>query len=279
MRNSATRMAPPRGARRCSGQPARSSLPSASVSTHNSSTPWNARHHADSQACERNSPASRASSSHASRRASNPRASRTISQRIPLLYHRFLGYTRASFMALERFFRLIIARRWLVIAFYALLLPPAIWLALKVDQDNSIYRLIVPSDPDSLATAAFEKVFGRGEYVVLLAEAPDPFAPEVIKKVDDLSRELSKLPRVDSNSLTDIYRRAHAGLDATPAGAEAFKKFATGTDLFRKQGLVGPDYLGIPLLLKVGTNEERREVIASIDKLLAPVEQNPAPLT
>jgi predicted RND superfamily exporter protein len=178
-------------------------------------------------------------------------------------------------MALERFFKLIIARRWLVIAFYALLLPPAVWFALKVDQDNSIYRLIVPSDPDSLATAAFEKVFGRGEYVVLLAEASDPFAPEVIKKVDDLSRDLSKLPRVQSNSLTDIYRRSHAGLDSP----EAFKKFATGTDLFKKQGLVGPDYLGIPLLLNVQTNEERRDVIAKIDELLAPVEQSPAPLT
>ena len=73
-----------------------------------------------------------------------------------------------------RFFAFVVAKRWLVLAFYALLLPPSAFYAMKVGQDNDIQRLIVPTDPDFVNTKAFQKVFGAGEYAVLLAEADDP---------------------------------------------------------------------------------------------------------
>ena len=82
--------------------------------------------------------------------------------------------------ALARFFAALIKRRWWVIACYALLLPPSAYYAAKVGQDNSIDRLIVATDPDYVATRAFEQVFGGGEFALLLVEAPDPLAPEVI---------------------------------------------------------------------------------------------------
>jgi predicted RND superfamily exporter protein len=181
--------------------------------------------------------------------------------------------------ALERVFQLIVARRWWVVAFYALLLGPSLWFAAKVKQDNSIDRLIVQSDPDSIAYKSFVKVFGHGEYVVLLAEAPDPFAPEVLAKVDALERRLQSLPKVDANSALSIFRRAKNGFTATPASAAAFREFVTGTDLFRRQGLVGPGFLGIPLILDVHGTDERHAVVVSIDRVLAEIEQHPAPLS
>jgi predicted RND superfamily exporter protein len=180
---------------------------------------------------------------------------------------------------LARFFRFIVARRWWVVAIYAALLGPSIWFALKVDQDNSIDRLIVETDPDSLASKAFEKVFGHGEYVVLLAEAPDPFAPAVLQKIDAIEAKLRAIPKVDANSVLDVFRRAKAGFHGTPEEAEAFRTFATGTDLFRKQSLVGPGFLGIPLLLDVHGTAERHDVVAALDAALAEYERDPAPLT
>src|SRR5690348_7711607 len=102
---------------------------------------------------------------------------------------------------LDRVFRALIAARWLVVAVYALLLAPAIWFALRVDQDNSIDRLIVPSDPDSVAAREFEQVFGAGEYVLLLAEAPDPFAPAVLQRVEEIERAVSTVPKVEAQTI------------------------------------------------------------------------------
>src|SRR5258706_13003786 len=120
---------------------------------------------------------------------------------------------------LERVFRFVVARRWWVVAFWALVTGPAAYFATRVDQDNSIDRLIVPNDPESVAGGQFEKVFGTGEYVILLCEAPDPYAPDVLKKVDELERKLQEVPRVESNSALSIFRRVHAGFDATPEHA------------------------------------------------------------
>src|SRR6185312_14914833 len=115
-----------------------------------------------------------------------------------------------------------IARRWWVIGFWAVVLVPAIYFATRVQQDNSIDRLIVQSDPDAVNARAFEKVFGSGEYVVLLAEADDPYSPAVLKTVDDLEKKLSTLPRVSANSALTIFRRARAGFTATPEQAAEF---------------------------------------------------------
>jgi uncharacterized protein len=175
-------------------------------------------------------------------------------------------------------FRRIIAARWWIIVFWALLLGPSIFYALKVGQDNSLDRLIVQTDPDYIASKEFEAVFGRGEYVVLLADVHDPFDPKVLGRIDQLERALAALPRVKANSLVSIYRRARAGFSATPEEAAALKRFATGSRLFRKQGLFGERFLAIPLVLTVKTGEERAEALGAIDRVLAGTEKNPAPL-
>src|SRR6185369_165689 len=97
---------------------------------------------------------------------------------------------------LGRFFAALIGRRWWVLVVYAVLLPPSAWLASKVDQDNSIDRLIVATDPDYVATRDFEQVFGEGEFALLLAEADDPLAPAVVTRVDEIERAIDGIPNV-----------------------------------------------------------------------------------
>ncbi|MFN2427661.1 MAG: RND family transporter [Candidatus Binatia bacterium] len=180
---------------------------------------------------------------------------------------------------LHRLFAAIVANSRLVIAIYAILLVPSVWYAIRVGQDNSIDRLIVASDPDAIATREFQKVFGSGEYAFLLAEADDPLSCEVVKRVDEVERALAGIPGTSANSALSIFRRAKAGFDATPEQCDAFRKFVSGTDLLRKQGLVGPDFLAIGVILNVKNTAERAATLAAIDKAIAPVVADPAPLT
>jgi predicted RND superfamily exporter protein len=180
---------------------------------------------------------------------------------------------------LASFFRFIVARRWWVVCFYALLIPPSVWFALKVGQDNSPDRLIVQTDPDYANHKAFEKVFGSGEYVLLLAEMPDPFTPEALRCLDQVERALQSLPGIEVSSTLSIFRRAKGGFEASPAQAEAFRQFATGTTLFREQGLVGDGFLSIPIVLNAGSPQELKAKLKSVDRAIAELEANPAPLT
>lgn len=179
---------------------------------------------------------------------------------------------------LHRLFDAIVRRSRLVIAIYAILLVPSVWYATRVGQDNSIDRLIVADDPDAIATREFEKVFGAGEYAVLLAEADDPLAPGVIAKVDAIERAIAGVPNISANSALSIYRRAKAGFEPTPESIEAFRKFVSGTDLLRKQGLVGDRFLAIGVVLTVSGTAERAETLVAIDKAIAPMLADPAPL-
>jgi len=65
----------------------------------------------------------------------------------------------------------------------------------------------------------------------------------------------------------------------TDAQAASFKTFATGTTLFRKQGLVGDGVLGIPMELAVEDREDLQRVLAAVDAAIGPFVLSPAPLS
>ena len=180
---------------------------------------------------------------------------------------------------LQALFRFVVARRWWFILLYALLFPLGLYQALHVESDNSIARLIVETDPDFRNTQAFQRLFPEGEQVILLAEAPDPFAPEVTAKVREMERRLGRIRRVEAFSALTVYGRARPAPEGAHAQAEDFRRFATGTELFHKQGLVGDDFLGIVLELKVQNARQRNETLSAIDRALAPFEAAPAPLS
>ncbi|MBM4267551.1 MAG: hypothetical protein FJ144_13205 [Deltaproteobacteria bacterium] len=180
--------------------------------------------------------------------------------------------------ALARFFTFVLTRRWWVLAAYAILLVPSAFLAARVGQDNSIDRLIVDTDPDYVATREFEKVFGAGEFALLLFEADDPLASGVIERVDRVERRLAEIPNLTANSALSVYRRARAGFEPTAEGAAAFREFATGTDLFRKQGLVGDRYFAVGIVIEVEGSDDRIAKLAEIDAALAGVEADLGPV-
>jgi predicted RND superfamily exporter protein len=178
----------------------------------------------------------------------------------------------------SKVFSFVVKWRWLFIVLYALLLPPAGYFAARVSQDSSIERLIDADDEEFKKTREFQKVFGAGEFAVLAFEAPDPFDAAVLERVDKVERALAGLEGVGSNSAIGIFRRTKAGFSATPEQVAAFKTFVTTTDLFRRQGLIGDDYIALALVLQVENNAARRVLVGKIDAALAPIEADLGPI-
>ncbi|HVM94831.1 MAG TPA: MMPL family transporter, partial [Candidatus Acidoferrales bacterium] len=129
-------------------------------------------------------------------------------------------------------------------------------------------RLIVPSDPDYLATRAFQQVFGGGEFAVVMVEADDPFALPVVERFNRIELGLQQIPHVEAESALSIYRRAKAGFEPTAEQVAAFRAFATGTDLLRRQGLVLDHFLAIALVLNVEGPQAREETLQRIEAVL-----------
>ena len=180
---------------------------------------------------------------------------------------------RFGMVALDyRFARAVVRHPGIVLALFALLLAPAAVLALRVESDNSVDRLIVEDDADAKETRAFQALFPEGDYVVLLAEADDPYAPAVLSRVEEIERALTALgPSVRPLSAIAVWRGS--------GGSTDFKTFATGTDLLRRQGLVGDGVLGIPLEIRAGSAGELARTLDLVDVALRPFEERPAPLT
>src|SRR5262249_34916785 len=107
---------------------------------------------------------------------------------------------------------------------------------------------------------------------------PDPFAPAVLTRVAALEKRLGAIPRVHPFSALALFSRVRPGASAA-SSAEEFRRFATGTDLFRRQGLVGEDFLGLPLEIEARGSAGRDAVLAATDRALAPFENPAAPLT
>ncbi|HET8722630.1 MAG TPA: MMPL family transporter [Anaeromyxobacteraceae bacterium] len=170
---------------------------------------------------------------------------------------------------LERVFRRIVALRWPILAVYAVLVPLAVMLALRIPSEGAIDRLIVPTDPDYLATRAFQKVFPEGQVVMLLLEADDPWAPGVLSQVTALEERLGRIPGVHPVSGLDVFRRVRPGFTPDAASAAAYKEFATGTDILRRQGLVGDRFQTVVAGFG-GTAKERAGTLAAIEREIGP---------
>ncbi len=171
----------------------------------------------------------------------------------------------------ERLLARIVARRIPILVVYGLLLPVAIALALRIPSDATIDNLLVSSDPDLVATRAFEKIFPDQPIVVLLFEAADPWRPELLARLQKIEDALGKAgpPRLSVVSAMSVYRRAHPEYVPDAAGAEAFKRVASNTPLFRQQGLVGDRFQGLVVVLDVKGAAERDAALANIDAVLA----------
>ncbi|WP_242343842.1 efflux RND transporter permease subunit [Anaeromyxobacter terrae] len=170
---------------------------------------------------------------------------------------------------LLRAFSRIVALRAPILAAYALLLVAAVALAVGIRSDAGISGLIVPSDPDYVATRDFEAIFPERPIVILLLEADDPWRPEVLAETEALEAALRAIPGVSPYSALDVYRRAHPGFAPTREGAAAFRAFATGTSFFRRQGLVGDRFQGMAVALDASDPARRDALLAALDAAIA----------
>jgi predicted RND superfamily exporter protein len=170
------------------------------------------------------------------------------------------------------------ARLWIVGAF-VLLTAAGIYGALRLPTDSAIDRLIVPDDPVARATAEFERVFPEGDQALLMLEAPDPLSPDTLRATDHLERELSKIAHVEPHSLLTIFSHGTQTGEITDSQAQQLRKFAAGTKLFRRAGLLGDNYIGIALELRVNSPAERNTVLAAIDALVLPLDKAGKPFT
>ena len=164
------------------------------------------------------------------------------------------------------------ARLWIV-ALFVLLTAAGIYGALQIPTDSAIDRLIVPGDPISQATEEFEKVFPEGEQALLMLESPDPLSVASLRSAEQVERELAKIPHVEPHSLLTLFSRGNSLGDITESQAEQIRKFATGTRLFRRAGLLGDHYFGVAVELRVGTPEERNTALAAIDAIVLPLDK------
>jgi len=184
----------------------------------------------------------------------------------------------ASPKVVRLFLRILRARAWIAGAFL-IFTAAGIYGALRVPDDPAIERLVVAGDPVAVATAQFDRLFPEGEQALIMLEAPDPLSLAALRAADDLEQRLSKIPEVKAHSLLDLYRRGSTTVEITAAEAGAVRKFATGTTLFRRAGLLGDHYIGIALELSVNSPAERNRALAAIDALVLPLETSGGPFT
>jgi hypothetical protein len=184
----------------------------------------------------------------------------------------------ASPKVLQLFLRVIRLRGWIVAAF-VILTAAGIYGATRITNDPSIDRLVVSGDPIAKATEDFDRIYPEGDQAILMLEAADPLSPTALRSADQLDHQLAKIPGVEPHSLIDFYRRANSNGQISADEAGALRKFATGTTLFRRAGLLGDRYLGIALQLRVNSPAERDRALTAIDALALPLEKPGGPFT
>ncbi len=180
---------------------------------------------------------------------------------------------------LVRFFLRVLRMRGLIATAFLLLAAAGIYGAIRVPDDPAIEGLIVPGDPVARATVDFERLFPEGEQALLMLESADPLGLAALRAADLLEQKLAKVPQVEAHSLLDLYRHAGASSEISPAEAAHVRKFATGTPLFRRAGLLGEGYFGIALELRANSPAERNQTLAAIDKLALSLENTGGPVT
>lgn len=161
-----------------------------------------------------------------------------------------------------------------IVGIFLLLTAAGIYGALRIPTDSSIDRLIVPGDATARATQAFEKVFPEGEQALIMLEAKDPFSAPALSGAVQLEQTLDKIPRVEAHSVLTLFFRGQLPANLSDQQRADFKKFATGTNIFRRAGLMGGNYLGIALDLKVNSAAERDTALAAIDAVVLPLKSD-----
>jgi predicted RND superfamily exporter protein len=172
---------------------------------------------------------------------------------------------------LEAFFARILSWRIAIVVLFAVLAPLFAYYAAQLRSSGAISSLVVASDPDYIATRAFQKVFPESQIVLLLLEFDDPFQPQAVAQADAVAKAARSVPGVTVFSPLEIYRRVHPGYEPTPETIGVFKQFLTGADALRRQGLWGKNFLGVGVAFRSRGPKLRDQTLAALDAALAKV--------
>lgn len=181
----------------------------------------------------------------------------------------------AARSGLEAVFARILSWRIAIVTLFAVLVPLAITRAAQLRSSAAIESLVVASDPDYVATQAFEKIFPENQVILLLLEFADPYQPSALATTDAVVKAADSVPGVSVFSPLEIYRRTNPGFVPTTETMGAFKRFATGADTLRRQGLVGEHFLGVGVAFPSRGSEARDQTLAALDAALLQVPKGP----
>jgi predicted RND superfamily exporter protein len=87
---------------------------------------------------------------------------------------------------------IILKLRWFLIIGFIVTDGVAFIGIQRIQIDVSYQSWFLDNDPLTIATKEFEKTFGNDEYVAILVEADDVFAPDILRMIRDLGKELKE---------------------------------------------------------------------------------------
>jgi len=169
---------------------------------------------------------------------------------------------------IEPFFSLIVTRRWLIIAIYSFVVVGAGLLAVDIPRDNSLENLVVSSDPDVAASHEFEKIFPEAATVFLMLETDEPLSAGPLSDLERLESELGAIDGINAFSITTVWRRSRPGSGSPTDDIAKFSEIIEGSDFFRRQGLIGDNFLAIVLALDAPEPEIRDALLESINEIV-----------
>jgi predicted RND superfamily exporter protein len=164
----------------------------------------------------------------------------------------------------SRAFTWLSRRRVAVLAVYALLLPIAVVVTTRIPHEGGISQLVVPGDPDYIATQAFDRIFPEPELALLVVESDEPWSEQAVARVDRTIAALAHVPHVTALSPLDALRRARPGADTA-----TLRALANGTEFFRRHGLIGDRFMTVIATLDTHNTGERDAALAAIHRALA----------
>ncbi len=165
-------------------------------------------------------------------------------------------------------FRVMINRRWLIIALYGFVLPGAVWLALQVPRDNSVENMVVSSDPEVAACREFEAVFPEGETAYLMLETERPFSPDALHDLAQIQSELDTITGVNTFSIDTIWRRTRSASGPAADHHNEVRALIESVPFFRQQGLISETFLGVVITLDAPDPQTRDALLTSIDSII-----------
>ena len=139
---------------------------------------------------------------------------------------------------------------------------------MDIPRDNSLENLVVSSDPDVAASHEFEKIFPEAATVFLMLETDEPFRAGPLTDLERLESELDAIDGVSAFSMATVWRRSRPGAGSPADDLEAFREIAGGSDFFRRQGLVGDNFLAIVLALDAPEPEIRDALLEQVNEIV-----------